>query len=234
MTWYQMIFVGLLLLAMVVGGRRGFLSSLFRSIKFLITPVFIYFWSFPIARSIIDSLKLDRYMEMGLQEVINPVTANAEEQVAAYLEQLSVSEPSHFLVQESLRSEKVMGAGLESMEIIELLAGILAVVFALHAAFLLIFIIAFLLEKIVLLLVETFISRTRIISLWSRFLGGLLTAGHAAIFLAFILILIQPVFDFFIIDFPEYLNPYGYLKSWLEPFISPWLVDQIRNFVLGG
>lgn len=233
MTWYQMIFVGLLLLAMVVGGRRGFLSSLLRSIKFLTTPIFIYFWSVSIARSIINTLNLEQYMKMGLQEVINPVTGKAEEQITAYLDQLSVSDPSHFLVQESLHTEKVMGTGLESMEIIELLAGTLAVVFALHAAFLLIFIIAFLGEKVVILLVETIFSRSRIISLWSRLLGGLLTAGHAAIFLAFILILIQPVFDFFIIDFPEYLNPYGYLKSWLEPF-GPWLVDQIRNFVLGG
>ncbi len=233
MTWYQMVFVGLLLLAMVVGGRRGFFSSLLRSIKFLITPVLIYFWSFPIARSIIDSLNLKQYMELGLQEVLNPVTGKAKEQVISYLEQLSVSNPSHFLVRESLHTEKVMGTGLESMEIIELLAGTLAVVFALHVAFLLIFIIAFLAEKILILLVETIISRNRIISLWSRLLGGLLTAGHATIFLAFILILIQPLFDFFIIDFPEYLNPYGYFKSWLEPF-SPWLVDQIRNFVLGG
>ncbi len=233
MTWYELVFVALLLLAMIIGGRRGLFSSLLRTMKFIAAPVLFYLWAFPVARSIIESLDLTGYMEMALQEVISPVSGDFSEQFGSYLQQISISQPSDSIIQEALSIEEITAQGMGSAQIIELLGETLAFVFALHAAFLLLFFVAFLGEKVVILIVETIIRKKGQLSVFSRILGGVLTAGHMVIFLVFILMLIQPVFDFFILQFPDYLNPYGYIQSWQEPF-RPWLVQQIRSFVLGG
>lgn len=233
MTWYEMVFVALLLLAMIVGGRRGFFSSLLRTMKFIAAPVLFYLWAFPVARSIIESLDLTGYMEMALREVISPVSGDFAEQFNTYLQQVSISQPSDSIIQEALIIEEITKAGMGSAQIIELLGETLAFVFALHAAFLLLFFVAFLGEKVVILIMETIFRKKRQPYVFSRILGGILTAGHMVIFLFFILMLIQPVFDFFLLEFPDYLNPYEYIQSWQEPF-RPWLVEQIRNFILEG
>ncbi len=233
MTWYEMIFVAILLLAMLVGGKRGFLASFLRTLKFLAAPVLFYFWAFPIARSIIETLDLTGYMEIALREVINPVSGNFGEQLSAYIEQLSISQPSGSIIEEALTVEEFTEAGLGSAEIIELFGDTLAFVLALHVALLILFIVAFLGEKVVILIVDTIIRKPKRPSVWSKIFGGVLTAGHMFVFLIFILMLVQPVFDFFILEYPVYLNPYAYIQAWEEPF-RPWLVEQIRNFFLGG
>ncbi len=233
MTWYEIILVAFLLLAMIVGARRGFFSSFLRTIKFLLAPVLFYLWAFPVARSIIESLNLTRYMETALQEVISPVAGSFGEQVDSYLQQISISQPSDSFIREALNVEEIGALGQSSGEIIELLGETLSFVFALHAAFFLLFIVAFLAEKVVILILDTLIRGKGKLPAWSKILGGVLTAGHLVLFLVFFLMLIQPVFDFFIIDFPDYLNPYGYVQAWQEP-LRPWLVEQIRIFILGG
>jgi len=231
----------LIVLAFVMGTGRGFFLSIIRSFKYVATPVLIYFWAFPVARWLLENLRLDQYLHLALGEVVALPNRGAlafeelKEVLETVFQQIAVSAPSKTILKEAIATENLFPEAITSTEVIGFISNGLAFLFALHGAFFLLFFGAWVGERFLVLIVDTIfphgVSRPK--AIFSRLLGGVLTAGHMFVFFLFLFILLQPILDFFILDFTTYVEPLSWLMEWREA-IDPWFTEQIRQFLLEG
>ncbi len=83
----------------------------------------IYFWAFPVARWLLENLRLDQYLHLALGEVVALPNRGAlafeelKEVLETVFQQIAVSAPSKTILKEAIATENLFPEAITSTEV---------------------------------------------------------------------------------------------------------------------